>query len=150
MKKPECQDHYEGSVNLSMLPIEVLVYIMSFLRTARDLVRLRYVSRKLRAATETPSLWTEFVWPLYHSREERSVMNVLKDFGRYVKRLTFPNHVAQSKLLKMINRCGNLTHLTLPAVTELDLDELKHAVQHMSSLEKLEVRISSDIEPLWG
>jgi len=147
-KKPEFQDHYEESVNLSMLPVEVLVYIMSFLRTARDLVKLRYVSRKLRAATETPSLWTEFVWPLYHSREERSVMNVLKDFGRHVKRLTFPNHVAQSKLLEMINCCGNLTHLTLPAVTELDSDELKYAVQHMSSLEKLEVRINSNIKPL--
>jgi len=135
-------------MNILSLPVEMLVYIMSFLRTARDLVQLRYVSRRLRAATDTPSLWNEFVWPLYHSREERSVMNVLKDFGWHIKRLAFPNHVAQSKLLEMINRCRNVTHLTLPAVTELDLDKLKQVVQHMS-LEKLEVRLSSYyIEPL--
>ena len=81
------------STNLLSLPIEMLVYIMSFLPAGRDLVRQRYVSRKLRTATETPSLWAEFVWPLYDPREERSVMKVLKAFGKHIKRLIFPNHV---------------------------------------------------------
>ena len=149
MEKADYQESSKESVNLLSLPVELLVYIMSFLRAARDLVKLRYVSRRLRAATETPSLWSEFVWPLYDPREERSVMNVLKDFGEYVKLLIFPNHVAQSKLLEMINRCRNITHLTLPAVTELDLDKLKRVVKYMTNLEKLEVRLSTYyIEPL--
>ena len=148
MEKADYQESKE-SVNLLSLPVELLVYIMSFLRVARDLLKLRYVSRRLRAAAETPSLWSEFVWPLYDPREERSVMNVLKDFGEYIKLLIFPNHVEQSKLLEMINRCRNVTHLTLPAVTELDLDKLKGVVKHMTSLEKLEVRLNSCyIEPL--
>jgi len=142
-------EHPEPSVNLLSLPVELLVYIASFIHATRDLVKLRYVSKTLRVVTETSSLWNEFVWPFYDPREERSVMNVLKDLGKYIKRLIFPNHVAQSKLLGMVSLCKNVTHLALPAVTELDLDKVKRVVQPMRSLEKLEVRLCSHcIEPL--
>ena len=145
----ENPDHQAPSVNLMSLPVELLVYIVSFLQSTRDLVKLRYVSRTLKAVTETSSLWNEFVWPLYDPREELSVMNVLKNVGKYVKRLIFPNHVAQSKLLGMAGLCRNVTHLALPAVTELDLDKVKQIVLPMRSLEKLEVRLCSHcIEPL--
>ena len=57
--------------------------------------------------SETPSLWREFVWPLYDRREERSVMNVLKACGDYIKRLVFPDHVMPSTLIEMLNHCKN-------------------------------------------
>jgi len=43
--------------NLLSLPSEVLVKIVSFLSKACDRVTLRYVSRRLRSISETPSLW---------------------------------------------------------------------------------------------
>jgi len=87
----------ENSVSILSLPVELLVIIVSFLPAARDKARLRYVSHKLRAVSETPSLWSDFVWPLYDRREERSVMNVLRDFGDYIKQLIIPDHVTESR-----------------------------------------------------
>ena len=56
---------------LIALPTELLVYIFSFLLAVRDKVNLLYVSKRIRSATEVPSLWKElFVWPYYESREE--------------------------------------------------------------------------------
>ena len=51
----------ESFIGLEDLPNELLVYVFSFLPTSRDIVRLRvrlrYVSRKIRSISETPSLW---------------------------------------------------------------------------------------------
>ena len=80
----EHQVSFKESINLLSLPVELLVYIMSLLVT-RDLVKLRYVSRGVRVVTTTPLLWRKFVWPLYDGREERSIMNVLKDIGECIK-----------------------------------------------------------------
>jgi len=135
------------SVNILSLPVEILVHIASFLPT-RDKVKLRYVSRTLRVVSEIPSLWSEFVWPLYDRREERSVMNVLKTFGDNINRLVFPDHVTPSKLMKMISHCSNVTQLSLPSETKLDSEQLKNAVQRMNHLEKLEVRLKSNVKPL--
>ena len=44
-------------MELEELPNELLVYIFSFLPTTRDIVKLRYVSLKIRSISETPSLW---------------------------------------------------------------------------------------------
>ena len=63
---------------LGDLPIEVLVYIFSLLPTSRDIVRLGYVSRKMRSISETSSLWRNFLWPWYDRHEGRSVNAVLK------------------------------------------------------------------------
>ena len=63
---------------LGDLPIELLVYIFSLLPTSRDIVRLGYVSRKMRSISETSSLWRNFLWPWYDRREGRSVNAVLK------------------------------------------------------------------------
>jgi len=83
--------HEESLVNLSTLPAELLVYIISFLSSLRDRVKLRYVSRWLRCVTEgTPSLWKEFVWPYYDSGEECSMKEVLKVCGQNIKVLSFP------------------------------------------------------------
>ena len=87
------------SMNILSLPVELLVYIISFLPTVRDKVKLRYVSRRLRVVSETPSLWRKFVWPCYDRREERCVMNVLKACGVHIKILVFPDHVTPSRIL---------------------------------------------------
>ena len=125
--------------------MELLVYIISFLPTARDKVKLRYASRTLRVVSETPSLWSEFVWPLYDRREERSVLNVLKACGDYMKRLVFPDHLPP---IQMLSHCNNVTELSLPPVTEFDPEKLRLRIQHMERLEKLEVQLSTDIKPL--
>ncbi|XP_065893268.1 uncharacterized protein [Dysidea avara] len=118
------------------LPVELLVYIVSFLPTIRDKVKLRYVSQRLRLVSETPTLWGEFIWPLFDPREEHSVMNVLKACGKYIKRMVFPDHVTPS-LFKMLSHCNKVTHLSLPVGTEYDCEQLRIAVQHMEMLEKL-------------
>jgi len=136
-------------VQLLNLPVELLVYIATFLPTTRDVVKLRYVSRRLRNVSEAPSLWSGFLWPLYYHREEQSVMYVLKACGDYIKRLMFPDHVpTPSTLFKMLSHCNNVMQLRLPPETKLDSEELRLAVQHMELLEKLEVQLSTDIEPL--
>ena len=143
----KCEDGRQ-SVSFLSLPVELLVYIMSFLPTIRDKVKLRYVSRTLRVVSETPSLWRESVWPLYHRREKRSVMNVLKACGDHIKRLMFPDHVTPPTLISMLSHCKNVTHLSLPPRTKIESEELGLTVQHMKHLEKLEVQLSTDIKPL--
>ena len=139
---------FQKSVNILNLPVELVVYIFSFLPTIRDKVKLRYVSRTLRVVSETPSLWSKFIWPLYDRREELSVINTLRDCGDYVKRLGFPDHVTPSTLIEMLTHCNNLIQLNLPPGTKLDSEELRLAVQHMKHLEELEVQLSTDIKPL--
>ena len=58
---------------LDVLPIELLVYIFSLLPMSRDIVRLQYVSLKMRSISETSSLWSNFLWPWYDRCEEKSV-----------------------------------------------------------------------------
>ena len=69
---------------LDDLPIELLVYIFSLLPTSCDIIRLRYVSHKMRSISETSSLWGNFLWPWYDRREERSVNDVLKKCGSHI------------------------------------------------------------------
>ena len=108
--------------------------------------------------SETPSLWNDFVWPLYDRREDRSVMKVLKACGGYIKhsikdlcikRLVFSDHVTPSKLFKMMACCSKVTQLILPTRAKLDTEQLKVAVQHMEHLEKLEVYLIDEyVDPL--
>jgi len=51
-----------NKASLVALPTKLLVYIILFLSSKHDRVKLRYVSSWLRCAIEgTPSLWKEFV-----------------------------------------------------------------------------------------
>ena len=77
---------------------ELLVYIISFLTNIRDIVTLRYVSRRLRSVSEIPSLWRVCIWPHLDASEEHCAKKVLKSRGQYIKRITFPFHVAPFKL----------------------------------------------------
>ena len=141
-------DDWWEVLKILSLPVELIVYILSFLPTARDKAQLRCVSRKMQVVSETPSLWSEFVWPLYDHREKCTVMNTLKACGEYIKRLVFPDHVTPPVLLEMLSCCKKVTQLSLPPETTLDSEELRITVQHMEHLEKLEVQLSTDIKPL--
>ena len=142
-----CPENSKTFLNILNLPVELLVYIASFLPTC-DKVKLRYVSKGLQVVSETPSLWSEFVWPHYDRRQKRSVINVLKACGEYIKTLIFPDHVTSPTLFKMLRLCKNVTQLYLSLETMLDPKELKTAVQHMNQLEKLEVQLCNDFKPL--
>ena len=98
----------ESLIGLEELPIELLVYIFSFLPTSRDLVRLRFVSRKIRSISEVPSLWNTFLWPWYDKREERSVNDVLKVCGTYVNQLIFPDVIGCVRTSVQCHEWGDL------------------------------------------
>ena len=123
------------SFTLVDFPMELLVYIISFVTSSRDRVKLCYVSQRLRAAMETPSLWREFTWPNFDCREEQSIMNVLKSCGRHVKRLSFPNLVIP---VESLHHCDNVLRLSLPSV-KLSLDQLKTVMQCMKKLQYLDI-----------
>ena len=144
MDQVQGDSHEEFHANLFSLPIELLVYIISFLSSLRDRVKLRYTSRWLRCVIEeTPSLWKEFVWPYYDSCEECSVKEVLKMCGRHVKMLSFPYCRVPSTLIEMLKYCSNVQHLSLPS-TKLDPEQLQKIIHHMGCLQSLELKVDND------
>ena len=121
------------------IPTELLVIIVSYL-SSRDRVHLLCVSQRLRAVCETPSLWHEFVWDYYDTREETCVKNMLKRRGEHITRLAFPGYWAPPA--KMLQYCSNLRHLSLPVVRTLSPDQLTQlgeAIQHMKHLCTLDI-----------
>ena len=101
---------------LDVLPIELLVYIFSLLPTSHDIVRLRYVSLKMRSISETSSLWSNFLWPWYDRRKERSVNDVSKVYGTHIKQLAFPGNpggMSPTTAVKMLQQCCNVTKISL-------------------------------------
>jgi len=144
------KQHEKYFVNLLTLPAELLVYIISFLSSLRDRVKLRYVSRWLGCVIEeTPSLWKEFVWPYYDSREEYSLKEVLKVCGQHIRVLSFPYGRVPPTLVEMLQYCSNVQHLSLPS-TKLDTEKLTKTMHHMRCLQTLELKVynDSDIEQL--
>ena len=132
--------HQESLVNLLTLPTELLVYIISFLASLRDRVKLRYVSTWLRCVIEgTPSLWREFAWPYYDSCEECSVKEVFKVCGQHVKVVSFPNCKVPLKLLEILQQyCSNVQHLSLPS-TKLYSKQIRETIHLMGCLQALEL-----------
>ena len=151
--------------NILSLPTEVLVKIMSFLPETLDKINLRYVSRRLRSISETPLIWRVVVWSDCDRREEKCLYNALKVCGVHIRQLSFPQHVIgpialptivktvgkengqtilkllqMSEVVKILQYCGNVTHLSLPAVDYSishgdDLDEeLKPVIRKMVHL----------------
>jgi len=128
-----------------LLPVELILFVISFLPTVRDKVRLRCVSRKLRSLCDTPSLWRHFEWPSYEDRacEESCVLSVLKSLGEQVKFLSFPDHVPPSKLVKMLKNCYNVVQLNVPT-TQLNLEQVRNVLHHMKYLKKLDIQWSRE------
>ena len=133
-----------NKASLVALPTKLLVYIILFLSSKHDRVKLRYVSSWLRCAIEgTPSLWKEFVQPIYDSHEEYSVKDVLKVCGQHIKVLSFPNSRVPSTLVEMLQYCSNVQHLSLPS-TKLDPEQLTSTIHHMKQLQTLELKMDND------
>ena len=86
------------------LPNEVLVKIIMFLPESRDRVKLRYVSRKLRSISETPSLWRDFVWTDYNLCEAKYLCDIMKVCGVHIRRLSFPQKLIQPNGLHKVTR----------------------------------------------
>ena len=135
----ESFEHVEAVIDhplytLVDFPTELLVYIFSFLTSVRDRVKLRYVSRQLRAAVEVPSLWRDFIWPHFDFRERRSIGSAMKSCGRYVIRLAFPDNVVYTSF----RHCSNVLRLSLPSV-RLGVDHLRIILQSMKKLQYLDI-----------
>ena len=152
MDQDQDNSHEESYVNLLTLPIELLVYIISFLSSLHDRVNLRYVSRWLRCVVEeTPSLWKEFVWPYYNSHGKCIVKALLKMCGKHVKVLSFPYCRGPSTPIVMLQYCSNVQHVSLPS-TKLDPKQLQKITRHLGCLQTLEFKVDhdSDIEQLFS
>ena len=126
------------SRSLDDFPTELLIKILSYLPT-RDMVMMRYVSRRFRDVSDVPLLWKEFVWRDYEPRHVRSVIAMLKEHGEHVRRIFFPAHLTPNKVLKMARCCTQVTHLSLPRNTQLTLDDLRKVVCTMACLHQLDV-----------
>jgi len=135
MDEVHCDNEESPNIFL-FLPAELLVYIFSFLPTSRDKARLRYVSQRIRNFSETPSLWTKFVWPHYDNREERLVSAVLKVCGNHIKELCLPDHVAPTKLVFMLRSCRYVTQVNLGSCLYCDqLDKVMNRLLHLQKFE---------------
>ena len=134
----ERASRYEGVISLIALPVEVLVYIISFLST-REKVEIRCVSKRLRSACEIPSLWKEFVWTRYAPRDEKPLKTVLKTFGQHIKRFHFADHISPSKLQVMLKSCKNVIHLSLPSFQYNTLEKLEKFVSSTASLQIVDI-----------
>jgi len=145
----ENQDRAEYLDRLLILPMELLLYIVSFLDSVRDKAKLRYVSRTFRNVIETPSLWREFQWSYYDYREEYCVKNLMKMCGKYVRVVSFPDHVTPSKLVEMLQYCCGVTHLSLPVRTKLTSEQLREIVECMTQLQSINLLWeNASIKPL--
>ena len=81
--------------SLSSLPMELIVYLLSFVTSARDKVILRYVSQRLRAAVESSPLWRNFTWSHFDVREENSLRSLFEScgcVGRVKAKTTYNKH----------------------------------------------------------
>ena len=124
------------------LPIEVLVHIVSFLPT-RDKVRIRCISKTLRAISEVPSLWEDFVWSGYAPRDEKLLKHMLRLFGKHVKHFHFAGHIAPSKIEVILKHCKNVIHLSLPSFHG-HFDRLEKIVHCMGNVQILDVLLPYD------
>ena len=141
-------DHEHRSHTLLALPTKLLVYIISLVTSLRERVKLRYVSRRLQCACETPSLWREFVWPYYHTEDEGCVNSVLKVCGEHVKQLSFPDmKMPTSQLLSTMAYCCNTVSLRLPS-TALNSELLDDIFTCMGHLQTLDIRWDRRMEQL--
>ena len=134
----------ERTLHLVTLPVEVLVYIVSFLPT-RDKVVVRCVSKSLRSVSEVPSVWEKFVWIRYAPRDEKIIKHALRIFGKHIKKFHFADHVAPSKLEVMLKHCKNVVHLSLPSFHYcINFEKLKTILQGVASLQVLNISLPTE------
>ena len=124
------------------LPTEILLKILFYL-PIRDKITMRYVSRRLRHVSQTPSLWKELVWPDYEPRHVRQVSDTLIMYGEHVRRILFPAHVctAPIEVLEMAHCCTNVIHLSLSNPSKISLDRIEEILCIMPHLQQLDLCI---------
>ena len=127
-----------GTATLITLPIEVLVYIVSFLST-REKIGIRCVSKCLNSVSEVPSLWKEFIWSRYAPRDEKLLVCVIKVFGKHFKKFHFTDHIAPSKIQAMLKHCKNVEHLSLPSFNYNTFEKLEKTINGLSRLQVLSI-----------
>ena len=138
MDRTETSLSFQGS--LINLPVEVLLYIVSFLST-RDIARIRLVSKSLRSISEIPSLWEVFIWSHYAPRDDKLLKHLLRTFGKHIRRFNFTDHIAPSKLQLMLRMCKNVMHLSLPSFTYVaNFDKFEMTVCKLGSLQILVIQ----------
>ena len=119
---------------LEALPAEMLVYLFSYLSTP-DKAKLRYVSKRIRCAVQTSSLWRNFTWNSYQPCHERCVRSMLRTCAKQATRLSFPGRITPSKLTSMIQHCTNTIHLTLPFFTFKQMTKLVLVMKNLRTLD---------------
>ena len=129
---------------LATLPVEVLVYIFSFLST-RDRVRVRCISKILRSVSEVPSLWEDFSWSRYAPRDEKILKHILKTFGKHIKRIHFAGHIAPSKLEVMLKFCKNVVHLSLPSFYYKNIEKFEKIIRSMGNIQILDILVLASL-----
>ena len=73
---------------------------------------------------------------------------MLKLYGQYVKRLSFPDYVpTPSKLTALLQHCFSLVELCIPT-RKLSPDKLKKIIQPLGKLQSLDILWTDDIYPL--
>ena len=117
------------------------MYIISFLST-HEKVEIRCVSKRLRSASEVPSLWEEFVWSHYAPHDEKLLKSVLKMFGKHIKRFHLADHIAPSKLQVMLKFCKNVIHLSLPSFDYKNIEKLEKIVSSTASLQIMDILVA--------
>ena len=139
MEQASCSyDAVTARITLIALPVEVLVYIISFLAT-REKVGIRCVSKTLRSASEVSSLWEEFIWSCYAPRDDILLKSALKTFGKHIKIFHFADHIAPSKLQAMLKFCKNVMHLSLPSFKYKNVEELETVISSTANLQILSI-----------
>ena len=128
---------------LLTFPVELLVYIFSFLTNARDKLSLSGVSRLFRSISQTPSLWREFIWPHLDSSEKPAVKNMLEYHGANIKQLCFIDHIKSFELGIMLHHCKHVVLLSLPVSTKLPPEQLGKVVRSMKNLQCLDTLCST-------
>ena len=129
---------------LEVLPAEMLVYLFSFLPTP-DKAKLRYVSRRIRCAVQTPSLWKCFIWKNYQPRHDRCMRSLLRTCAKQATCISVSDHVTPSKLVNMVQHCLSVRHLTLPL---FNFKQVTKLLWEMTNLRTLDIRWTEDISPL--
>ena len=144
MEQASCSyDAVTARITLIALPVEVLVYIISFLFT-REKVGIRCVSKTLRSASEVPSLWEEFIWSCYAPRDDILLKSALKTFGKHIKIFHFADHIAPSKLQVMLKFCKNVIHLSLPSFKYKNVEKLETVISSTANLQILSILVPNN------
>ena len=149
-------DGKEDNINYSNpwinLPLELLVKISSYL-PLHDRIMMLYVCKRFLELSKVPFLWKKLVGP-YGRHHVHGVFCILKACGKHVRQIFFPAHLTSTQMFEMVHYCTEVTHLCLPAGSNLTnkvhvhklpehykttLDDLEKIVSTLKHLQQLDI-----------